>query len=228
MLLLLIPQGGGGGSGPSGLDLQYALPQVLYRLGFQGLSDVEAASSWVSVAELYQWADEAAKRLSYEVGVFIVLDTSVSVSAGTAAYSLPASHVFTLAVALVAASGVPQILRLTPVKDLWALDANWPASSGAARRCSMDAGAVGTITLYPIPTAGGTLSQICQEFPATIAVGSTVIALSAVLEDYFGYAMLAGARGKESDAAMPEMAKHFGERMKLYEQVMEHLWGPGQ
>ena len=117
------------------------------------------------------------------------------------------------------------MLRITPVRELWALDGTWPATPGPAARCSFDAGSVGTITLYPVPTAGGTLSQVCQEFPAD---GSTELALPAVLQDLFSYAMLAGARGKESDSAMPEMAAHFGERVKLYEQIAEHLWGPGQ
>jgi hypothetical protein len=48
-----------------------------------------------------------------------------------------------------------------------------------------------------------------------------------VLQDYFTYAMLAGALGKESEQAMPEMARHYGQRIGLYEQVMDHLWGSG-
>jgi hypothetical protein len=92
----------------------------------------------------------------------------------------------------------------------------------------MDAGSVGTVTLYPNPLTGGTVTQVCQEFPAAIVLGASAVLLPTVLGDYFTYAMLAGARGKESEAAMPEMAGHFEQRMKLYEQVIEHLWGPGQ
>jgi hypothetical protein len=219
MLLLLIPQG----TAATGLDVRNALLDAVYRLGLQDLTDLVASGCWVTVAELYQWADEAAKQLSYKAGVFVVNDSSITVVAGTAAYSLPATHVFTVAAWL---GTTP--LRVTPVRELWALDATWPASTGPASRVSIDAGCVGTITVYPKPTAGGTLSQVCQEFPSAIVEGSTTVALPRVLEDYFTYAMLAGARGKESDAAMPEMAKHFRERMGLYEQVMEHLWGPGQ
>lgn len=219
LVLLLAPQG----AAAVALDVEAALEDVVYRLGFGSRAELAAAASWVTETELYQWADEAAKRLAYRAGVFITVDTSITVTPSTAAYNLQANHVFTLAAAL---GGTP--LRITSVRDLWALDGSWPATSGPAQRCSLDAGAVGTITLYPKPTAGGTLEQICQEYPGTVEAGSSELALPTVLQDYFSYAMLAGARGKESEAAMPEMAAHFAQRVAMYEQVIEHLWGPGQ
>jgi hypothetical protein len=218
MLILLFPQGVAG----SGLDTAASVNDALYRLGFQGAADI-AAPGWVTVVELYQWADEAAKGIAYKSGVFLTEDVSITAVPGTAVYALPATHVFTIAAWL---AGVP--LRATAVRDLWALDGNWPTSAGDAQRFSLDAGSVGTVTLYPNPLVGGVLAQICQEFPPAIALGSSAIALPTVLVDYFTYAMLAGARGKESEAAMPEMASHFEQRMRLYEQVIEHLWGPGQ
>jgi hypothetical protein len=133
MLLLLIPQGGG----TTGLDCANAVADAVYRLGLQNLAELQAGNAYVTEAELYQWADEAAKRLSYDVGLFVVYDTSITVSPGTAVYQLPASHVFTLMAALAG-----QLLRPTAVGALWALDANWPTTSGNARRCSMDAGSV--------------------------------------------------------------------------------------
>jgi hypothetical protein len=205
------------------MDTANCIPDALYRLGFQGPGDIALAGTWVTVAELYQWADEAAKKIAYESGVFITYDTSIAVTSGTAVWSLPASNVFTLAAWLGS-----NALRITPVRELWALDGTWTATSGPSTRCSLDAGSVGTITLYPNPAVGGTLNQVAEEYAAPIALGSSTVALPSVLQDYFSYAMMAGARGKESDAAMPEMAAHFEERMKLYEQVIEHLYGPGQ
>jgi hypothetical protein len=205
------------------LDAQSCVSDAVYRLGFSSPSEI-ASVSWVTLAELYQWADEAAKELAYEAGVFLTEDTSITSAQGTATYELPSTHVFALAAWLGA-----QALRITAVRDLWALDANWVTTSGNATRCSFDAGGVGTVTLYPNPVTGGdTLAQICQEIQGTLAAGSSTIALPTVLQDFFTYAMLAGARGKESEAAMPEMAAHFEGRLKLYEQVIEHLWGPGQ
>ena len=205
------------------VDTANSVNDVVYRLGFSSLADLVANAVWLTRAELYQWADDAAKRLSYESGLFLAWDASITVVAGTAVYSLPDSHVFTLAVWL-----GPQPLRITRVEDLWALDGSWGATSGDPKRCSMDAGSVGTITLYPKPAQGGTLGQICQEYPATISQGSSQVGVPSVLQDYFSYALLAGARGKESPAAMGEMAEHYRKRMEMYEQVIEHLWGPGQ
>lgn len=205
------------------MDTASCVSDVLYRLGFTGSSDIATAGSWVTSNELYQWADELAKRMARESGVFVTYDMSITVTAGTAVYNLPASHVFTLGAWLGSTW-----LRITPVAELWALDGTWPATSGPAARASLDAGSVGTITLYPNPTVGGTLWQVTEEFPAAIAPGSSLVAAPTVLQDYFSYAMLEGARGKESDAMMPEMADHFAERLKLYGQVVEHLYGPRQ
>ncbi len=218
MLLLLVPQGG-----PGPLDIQASLNDAINRLGFANAGELNASTSWISGAELYQFADDAAKRLAYESGLFLTYDASIVVSGGTPVYNLPNTHIFTLQAWLGS-----QQLRLTPVRDLFALDATWSAATGPSKRCSLDAGSVGTITLYPNPTSNGTLAQICQEFAATIQAGQTTINLPGVLQDYFTYAMLAGARGKESDHRMGEMAAHFQARCDLYEQVTDHLYGPGQ
>ena len=217
--------GGGGALTPDAgaeLDAVNSALDVLYRLGFRNTLDI-TSTSWVTPAELFAFADEAAKRLAYQCGLFLTYDTSITVTPGTAVWALPATHVFTLAAWLGA-----QALRLTTVRELAALDGNWPTTTGATNRASLDAGSVGTITLYPIPGSGGTLAQVCQEYPAQIVAGASVILLPTVLQDYFSYAMLAGARGKESDMWMPEMAEHYKQRLALYDQVIEHLWGPGQ
>jgi hypothetical protein len=211
------------------VDALNSLDDAIFRLGFQNLTDC-TNNGYATPTELYQFADDGAKHLSYQAGIFIGLDTSISVSAGTGVYALPANHVFTLAVWVApSAPGNNLPLRPTSVGNLFALDATWATTAGAPNRFSLDAGSVGTLTMYPVPVANGTLNQICQQFPATVASGaSQIAAMPSVLQDYLTYAMLAGARGKESDSAMPEMAAHFKERLKLYDQVIEHLWGPGQ
>lgn len=223
MLLAIIPQGSSSGV----LDLANSSNDAIYRLGLQGPADL-AAADWISTAELLQFADDTVKRLSRDAGLFIVWDTSVAITAGTSLSNLPSSHVFTLLAVLILPAGVPaQFLRLTSARDLWALDANWPTTIGDAQRASLDAGAVGTITLYPTPLTGGTLGLVAQEYPAAIAAGASHLQLQTVLQDYFTYAMLAGALGKESDHAVPEMAAHYAKRAGLYEQVISHLWGAG-
>lgn len=210
------------------LDLSTAVADTYYRLGFTNSSDISTAPAWLTAAELYQFIDDAARKLASAHGLFIVFDNTVDVTAGTAAYSLPAGHVFTVIAWLVPASGPIQFLRLTSARDLWALDANWSTTSGDAVRASGDAAAVGTITLYPNPLTNSTLNLVAQIAPATVTSGAPTISLPAVLQDFFTYAALAGAKRKESDSLDLTMAGHYESRMDLYEQVMAHLWGPGR
>ncbi|GEM_PF-5618210 len=214
------------------VDALNSLTDAIYRLGFVSLAESQAAAAYVTNAELYQFADDAAKKLSYSAGIFVTLDSSIAVTAGVGVYSEPATHVFTVYAwisPLPGVGGSSQVLRPTTVAQLFALDSTWSTTSGEAKRFSLDAGSVGTITIYPLPVNSGTLNQICQEFPATISAASSQVAsMPSVLQDYLTYAMLAGARGKESESAKPEMAAHFQQRCSLYEQVIEHLWGPGQ
>ena len=211
------------------VDALNSLNDAIYRLGFQSLADC-TANGYVSPAELYQFADDAAKHLSYQVGIFTGLDTSIPVTAGVGVYSLPANHVFTLLAWVAPQAGVGgsnQLLRSTPVGNLFALDNTWATTAGESNRYSLDAGSVGTITLYPLPINSGVLNQICQEYPATVAAGASQLALPSVLQDYLTMAMICGARGKESDSAMPEIASHMKQRLDLMDALIAHLWGPG-
>jgi hypothetical protein len=192
---------------------------VVYRLGFQDLTDLDADGTWVTSNELYAWADEAVKTISYRQGLFVELDASIAVVADTAVYDLPDKHISTLAAWL----GV-DALRLTPVKVLRALDATWPVTTGPSDRCSLDANSVGTITLYPKPTVGGTLWQLWQEHPPDIGIGASTVTLPTFFQDFLSYRMLAGARAKESDATQIEMAEHFEARCSMYEKIFQHLY----
>lgn len=212
------------GPAPPLYDVQISLNDVIYRLGFADAADFSQPGAWVTGAELLEWADEAIKRLAWSVAAFLTYDNSIPVVAGTSLYLLPSNHVYTVAAWV---NGAP--LRITRVSDLYALDADWPAAGGPPTRCSLDAGRVGTITLYPSPSQNGTLSQVAQEFPAaTVAGGATTTPLPLIFQDYLSYAMLRGARMKESDSRDLAMANHYDQRMKLLEQVFEHMYGPGQ
>lgn len=212
------------------VDTAACVADVLYRLGFQNSTDIAAAASWLTTDELYSYADEAAQRLAYVSCVFVGFDDSVAILAAAASglYPMPAAHVYTLAAWLGGKS-----LRITPVRELWALDSTWAATTGdrgpdGLQRLSLDAGAVGSATVYPIPATAGTLAQLCVLAPAAITASSSTVALPTVLQDYLSYCMLGAARLKESDAMMMEMGDHFAERAMLYEQVIRHLYGAGQ
>ena len=180
------------------------------------------SGTWVTSTELYQFADEAAQLLAYKCGAFTTVDTSITVSSGTAGYSLPASNVFSLGAWLVANN-----LRFSTVRELQALDATWPATSGPSTRASLDAGSVGTITLYPNPTVGGTLAVLAEEYPATINLASSTVSLPTVFQDWASYAMMEGAKRKESDGRSEEMAQHFQGRVDLYLTIANYLYGEG-
>jgi hypothetical protein len=152
----------------------------------------------------------------------------VAVTAGTAAYLLPASRVFTEGAWLLYAGLPLQLLRLSTVGQLFALDANWPTTTGDPTRLSLDAAGTVTGVLYPVPLSNSTLVQVMQAVPATVAAGASSLPVSPVLQDYVSYQLLRSARSKESDSSMPEMAAHFGERCKLYEAVIVHLFGGGR
>jgi hypothetical protein len=204
------------------VDVAHSLADVIWRLGFLNSTDLDAAGTWVTSTELYQFADEAAQLLAYQSGAFVTLDTTVTAVSGTSTYALPASNVFTLAAWL---NGVN--LRITPVRALEALDATWPATSGPSTRASFDAASVGSAVLYPNPTVGGTLTQIAAETPPTIALSTSTVALPSVFQDAFSYAMLAGAKSKESDATDEAIAEHYAGRVALYRAIAAFLFGPG-
>lgn len=227
MLLAIMPQGTAGVT----LDANNCVSDCIYRLGLTGAADL-AAADWISSAELLQFADDAAKRLSWKAQMFLVWDQSVAVTSARSQCSLPYLHVFTIA-AWLAVGGVTVQLRPTSASELWALNSAWMTASGTPTRISFDAGPVGTATLYPTPPGDpdvfyGTLKQVCQLVPATLQAGATTISLPLPVQDYFTYAMLAAARGKESEHAAREMATHYRQRCDLYEAVFDSLWGPGQ
>jgi hypothetical protein len=210
------------------MDTVNCIADVWYRLGFLSAADLAAATGPITPAQLYQYADDAAKFLARSSSLFLSYDDSVDVIAATAVYALPTGHVFTEGAWLLYSGLPPQLLRLSTVGQLFALDGNWSSTAGDPSRLSLDAGAANTGTLYPIPISDATLAQIMQAIPATVTADSSTLPVSAVLQDYFSDAMIAGARSSESDSAMPEVAAHLRERMKLYEATMRNLWGAGR
>jgi hypothetical protein len=222
VLLVLLPQG----PAIAGVDLAQVIADMMPTLGATSLSDL----GWCLAdgSEFYQWADEAAKRLAHRCGVFVERDAGTLVTVNTAQYPVPAGHIDSIHVSFITAGPVSLRLRPSTVRDLNALDATWPTSTGVVARYSMDAAGVGTITLYRIPLVQGNLAVIFHKFPPQIQAGSSLVAIASPIADYFQFAMLAEARRKQSEGAMPEMADHFDQRVALYEQVMKKYWGPDE
>lgn len=208
------------------MDTANCIADVWFRLGFLNAADAAVDDRWVTIPELYQFGDDAVKLLARTSSLFLTYDASVAITGGTSTYATPASHIFTEGAWL---SGPPvQLLRLSTVGQLFALDANWPAAAGIPSRLSLDAAGVGFEVLYPSPLAAGTLAGILEICPPTVTSAASTIPVSSIFQDYFSYAMLAGALGKESDSARPEIAAHAKERLALYGAVIEHLFGAGR
>lgn len=207
------------GTSIAGVSADAVVADIFSALGATSFGDLD----WASATELYQWADEAVKRLSHRCGVFVEYTQSTTSLTGVAQYPVPAGHIDTIHVTLGTLA-----LRATTVAELEALDGTWAASAGVVNRFSMDADGTGYITLYQIPTTTGTtLTWIFHQFPAAIVSGSTVDVPSP-MGDYLAYAMVGDARRKESDRAMPEVAEHCDQMLALMEEVACAYWGPGQ
>jgi hypothetical protein len=214
MPCLLFP---GGPAAPSGVDIAAVIQDILPALGATSQADLD----WCTQAELYQFADEANKRLAARVGVWVDRYAWQTVTTGQPSLAAPLGHVDTIHVSW---NGSP--LRPTSVRELEGLDASYSTTEAAVPdRFSMDLGAPGTITVYPINTMVGTAEVIFHRFQPQIALGNSLVPIPSPLQDYFGYSMLAEARRKESDAAMPDMADHFAQRVSLFEQVLTQYFG---
>lgn len=203
--------------------LSNCIGDVWFRLGFESAVEATAAGAWVTSAELYQFADDAVKRLARTTALFLTYDASIPIVAFVSIYQGPASAVYTESAWVVGG----QQLRITPVAVLYALDQAYSQTLGtpSPTRICFDAAGADMLVLYPTPTAGGTVGQIMQARPGD---GVATLPVSLVLQDYFTNDMLRRARAKESDNAMPEVSEHLAERAKMYEAVFEHLWGTGR
>jgi hypothetical protein len=215
LLLFFNPQGV---APPVGINVGEVIQRLLPALGVYRVADL---THWTE-AELYRYADEAVKRLARNLGLFAERD-AVTVAGGTALYATPTRHLDTIHASLGGAN-----LRPAKVRELEALDATWQGTAGAVEKYTHDFQGTEHIRLYRTPSAGGTLALVFRQYPADVSQASPMLAAPSVFEDYLTWAILAQARGKESDAAMPEEAKHAAERQAQFEELIRQHWGEAQ
>lgn len=200
-------------------DLTATSTVFLSRIGAVSWEDV---TDWITEAEVFGYFDEAAVRLA-ELGLFVSRETQ-TLASGTSAYPMPADWLDSIHVSV---NG--QQCRPTSAAELLALDSLWPQTacepSELPERYSMDAGPLGTITLYPQPVAVAELETIDHVIPAAISTAQTTAPIMSVVSDYFLYFALQRARGKESPYAMPEIAAAAASRVQLYEQILASYFG---
>lgn len=204
------------------LDFSQAIPSLCARLN----SRVAGELVFWSEAELYQRASESQKRLARLANLFVMSDESLDVVADEAIVALPARHLATLLVAL---DG--HLLTPASVLEMEAFDCNWEETL-AATNLEVDSW-VGDylgqnfIRLYRIPVDSGNLLMVVALYPEDITAVLPKTLIPEPLGDYLALAALMEARSKDTDARMPEVAAHLGERLKLYEQAIAAYWGGG-
>lgn len=212
------------GAAPSGWDVRDALRRLLPTLGGYTYPEIV---HWTE-AEMLGYVNEALARLARITGVFVVRDTATAIADGTATYNLPTGHLSTIHAALLAGAA----LRPATVGDLERLDPTWPTAicgdTEAPARYTQDFDGTEKIRLYKIPHAAGYLDLVFHCLPGSVTVGSPLLDAPTFIEDYLAMAVLAAARVKQGDGAMPEVAKHAAERVALYEQIIQAYFGGAQ
>lgn len=205
----------------AGFSADQLISDVLPALGASSLQDLD----WASVTELYQWQDEAIKRLAHRCGVFVERAAPFATTElNTSQYPVPPGHIDTIHVTLNGLS-----LRAVTVSELEALDGSWATTDGPVTRFSMDADGLDYVTLYMVPTVTGlAINSIYHQFPPDPITAGTIVDMPLPMGDYLEYAMVGEARRKESDRAMAEVADHCDQMMALIEMVACGYWGPGQ
>jgi hypothetical protein len=172
-------------------------------------------------AELEQYADEAAEALGRAAGVFVERDTATVTAAGTPHYATPGRHLSTLHVSLAGRS-----LRPVSVDELEAKDSAWRTASGTISHWARDAAGLGTITLYRVPDLAAALAVVYHSYP-DVSAGAPIDA-PAVLGDYLYFSAIEAARGREGQAAMPEVAQAAGRHAEVYRDLFQRYFGGAQ
>ena len=212
----------GQGAAVTGLNLAGAIADLYPALNASGTADLVF---WTE-AELYEWADEAAKRLARVQGGFVERDSSTTLVVGTHTYTLPARHLSTIHVSLGTRS-----LRPATVQELEAKDNAWVETAHATVSHWLgDAAGTESARLYPKPAAGaaGAVAVVFHRHPSAVEVGSAVVKAPLCLRDYWAFHVLGEARGREGKAAMPEVSEWCREMTALYERVCREYWGGAQ
>ena len=166
--------------------------------------------------ELYQWADEAVKRLARRAAVFV--NYSAAMWSAAEVPLIPNA----IAPALIAWNG--SLLRVATVAELEALDDNWEAATGTPKRWTLDLG-LQQVRLYPAPDVAGMVQGVIIIAPADLSATQTALEAVAPISGFLAQSVLGQARGRVSDAEMPEVAAHCAQRAAMYLEIFARYWG---
>lgn len=173
--------------------------------------------------EMFQYFDEAVKRMARRFGVFVVYDQSITSAVSTPAYNLPANHISTQQADLAGLT-----LRPLNIQEAEALDASWPTTVGPPTHFLEDTEGLIQFALYPQadgPNAGKLAGLVMNSFPPDITPAAGILVAPFCLKDYFTFYAIGKAREKETRAQMYESAQFFLGLCDFVEQTIQAVWG---
>ncbi len=202
-----------------GIDVSQVIDQALWDLH----ADSRANLTFWDEAQLYQWLDEAVKRLASIACVFVGRYAAVLTVQGQAAYSHPPQHVSTLHVSLGSTA-----LRPASTMELEARNPAYQTAQGTPAYWYENLLGSDSIALAPVPdTSDVTIPQIYAGWPTGLDMSQTVVAAPAPLKGYLGMALLAEAYGIEGEMEMRDVAAHCRGRLGLYHMLFKQYYGAG-
>lgn len=214
------------------LDVEDLISNILPHLH----TDTAANAVFTSDPELTRFFDEALKEHARKFLVFVVRDTDdIDLVQGTAVYDAPDRHICTLHVTLLPDGDAEEAADLvaSSTTELEGLDEAYRTTQGTPRYWYSDRSGVNQIGFYPVPNAAAandTIEVIHAEFPEELdeAHDNVDVPVPVPVGDMLEARVLQAAYGKESDFALPEVAKNLGELVSLYEQAITAYWGNAQ
>jgi hypothetical protein len=172
-------------------------------------------------AQLYQWMDEAVKRLAAIAALFVGRNSGLTVPA-TATYSLPNQLLATLHVSV-----DQDAIRPANTMELEARDDSYQTTEGTPDAWYQDLLGAGVLGLAPVPDEEIALAEIYTGWPTALDAGQTMLAAPPPIKGYLAMYALGEAYGIEGEMEMPEVAAHCRGRLELYHQLFRAYYGPG-
>lgn len=163
---------------------------------------------WWTEAQLYQWLDHMAHKLSREALLFVEANTNVTITAGTMVYAAPERHIATLYVAAGSTDGDgPHGLNPANIEELEALSYTWPTDEGdRPERFVHDIG-LDMITFHPGLLAGRpdyNVTMVIARHLEEITASNFEVDAPEVLRPLFALHALAEAMGHDGEGRMIE------------------------
>ena len=205
-----------------GIDRQVVLDAILPTLH----ADTVANLTFWTESQLYEWMDEALKRLARVTGIFVGRDVSQATVPGQSSYTLPYNHVSTYHVSLGAAPLRPantlELEMRNPIYRIASADAENPPSHWYE-----DLEGNKAIGITPVPVAVAPVNLIVAAWPTMIPAAGAIVQAPQLVAQYVAFFVIHMALSGEDEAAAPDVASAAKSMCDLLEQTFKSYWGQG-